>query len=48
VANLFPENEVDLNSVNVNLDFFEKWVKKVTGSRVPYYVFDYVSLLNIY
>jgi hypothetical protein len=24
VANLFPENEVDLNSVNVNLDFFEK------------------------
>jgi hypothetical protein len=28
VSSLFPNNEVDLNSVNVDLDFFEKKEKK--------------------
>jgi hypothetical protein len=32
--------------VNVDLDFFEKKEKKEIWSKIPYYVFDYVSLLN--
>ena len=42
VSNLFPNNEVDLTSVNLNFD--GKW-SNVMWSRIPYYVFDYVSLL---
>ena len=42
VSNLFPDNEVDLNSVNLN---FDGWWNKDVWSRIPYYVFDYVSLL---
>ena len=46
VSSLFPNNEVDLSNVNVKLDLFDwKW-KKETWFRVPYYVFDYVSLLD--
>ena len=45
VSNLFPNNEVDLNNVSVNFDLFEKREKE-KWFRVPYYVFDYVSLLN--
>jgi hypothetical protein len=43
---LFPDNEVDLNAVNLDLDFFNKKDRKKTWFRIPYYVFDYVSLLN--
>ena len=46
VANLFPNNEVDLSSVNVDFDLFKEGNKKEFWSRIPYYVFDYVSLLN--
>jgi hypothetical protein len=46
VSSLFPDNEVDLSTVNVNFDLFEKKGKKETGYRVPYYVLDYVSLIN--
>jgi hypothetical protein len=42
---LFPDNEVDLNSVNINFDFFGEKEKKEVWNRVPYYVFDYLSLL---
>lgn len=45
VSNLFPNNEVDLNNVSVNFDLFENGEKE-KWFRVPYYVFDYVSLLN--
>ena len=46
VSSLFPNNEVDLSNVNVKLDLFDwKW-KKENWFRVPYYVFDYVSLLD--
>jgi hypothetical protein len=43
---LFPDNEVDLSSVNVSFDLFEKKEQKEAWYRVPYYVFDYVSLVN--
>jgi hypothetical protein len=43
---LFPDNEVDLSTVNVNFDLFDTSEKKETWFRVPYYVFDYVSLIN--
>ena len=46
VSSLFPNNEVNLNSVNVNLDLFEEEDKKGMWARIPYYIFDYVSLLN--
>ena len=46
VSNLFPNNEVDLSTVNVNFDLFDKKEGKETGDRIPYYVFDYVSLLD--
>ncbi len=46
VANLFPNNEVDLSSVNVDFDLFKEGNKKEFWSRIPYYIFDYVSLLN--
>ena len=48
VSSLFPNNEVDLNNVNLNFDFFQEVedTKKEVWDRVPYYVFDYVSLLN--
>ena len=46
VSSLLPNNEVDLSAVNVNLDLFDKKEEKETGFRIPYYVFDYVSLLN--
>ena len=45
VSSLFPDNEVDLNSVNINFDFFDEKEKKEVWNRVPYYVFDYLSLL---
>jgi hypothetical protein len=37
---------VDLSTVNVNFDLFEKKEQKTVWSRIPYYVFDYVSLLS--
>jgi hypothetical protein len=46
VSSLFPNNEVDLSTVNVSLDLFDEKEEKETGYRVPYYVFDYVYLLN--
>lgn len=46
VSSLFPDNEVDLSSVNVSFDLFEKKEQKESWYRVPYYVFDYVSLVN--
>ena len=46
VSSLFPNNEVDLNNVNVNLDLFENGEKVVRWTRIPYYLFDYVSLLT--
>ena len=45
VSNLFPNNEVDLNSVNVDLDFFKSKGDRDGWFRVPYYRFDYASLL---
>ena len=45
MSSLFPNNEVDLNNVNVNLDFLEN-KEKNNWYKIPYYVFDYVSLLN--
>ena len=45
ISNLLPNDEIDLNSVDVTLDFFDKnW--KENWYRIPYYLFDYVSLLN--
>ena len=46
VSSLFPNNEVDLSSVDVNFDLFDKKEEKKSGDRIPYYMFDYVSLLN--
>ena len=48
IGSLFPNNEVDLSTVNVNFDFFKENEKedKDTWYRIPYYVFDYESLLN--
>jgi hypothetical protein len=46
VSSLLPNNEIDLTSVNVDFDLFEKKEQKEIGSRVSYYVFDYVSLIN--
>ena len=46
VSNLFPNNEVNLNLVDVNFDLFKSKSNKELWFRVPYYVFDYVSLLN--
>ena len=46
VSSLLPNNEIDLTAVNVDFDLFDKKEKKETGFRVPYYVFDYVSLIN--
>jgi len=48
VSSLFPNNEVNLNSVNVNLDLFESEDRSWEWKKIPYYVFDYVSLLNKY
>jgi len=48
VSSLLPNNEVDLSAVNVNIDLFDKKEEKETGFRIPYYVFDYVSLVNKY
>ena len=45
VSSLFPNNEVDLTTVNVDLGLFGK-EKSETWLLMPYYVFDYVSLLN--
>jgi hypothetical protein len=45
VSSLFPNNEVDLKSVNVNLDFLEKKSKDF-WYKIPYYVFEYAQLLN--
>ena len=45
VSSLFPNNEVDLNSVDVSLDLFKSRNKKDLWFRIPYYNFDYVSLL---
>ena len=45
ISNLLPNDEIDLNSVDVTFDFFDKnW--KENWYRIPYYLFDYVSLLN--
>lgn len=46
VSSLFPNNEVDLSSVDVNFDLFDKKEEKESGDRIPYYMFDFVSLLN--
>lgn len=46
ISNLFPDNEVDLSTMNVNLDLFDKWKGNEYWVRIPYYMFDYVSLLN--
>jgi hypothetical protein len=46
ISNLFPDNEVDLSTMNVNLDLFDKWKGNGSWVRIPYYMFDYVSLLN--
>jgi hypothetical protein len=43
---LFPDNEVDLSTVNVSFDLFDKKDKKETWYRIPYYMFDYASLLD--
>jgi hypothetical protein len=45
VSNLFPNNEVDLSTVDVDLDFLDK-EKKETWYKVPYYTFDYANLLS--
>ena len=45
VSNLFPNNEVDLSTVDVDLDFLDKQ-KKETWYKVPYYTFDYANLLS--
>jgi len=44
VSNLFPD-DVDLKSVNISFDFYGNDTKQV-WSRIPYYVFNYVSLLE--
>ena len=46
VSSLFPDNEVDLSTVNVSFDLFDKKEKKETWYRIPYYMFDYASLLD--
>ena len=46
VSSLFPNNEVDLNSVNVDFNLFREGNKKEYWFRIPYYVFDYISLLS--
>lgn len=45
VSNLFPNNEVDLSTVDVDLDFLDK-EKKEAWYKVPYYTFDYANLLS--
>jgi hypothetical protein len=45
---LLPNNEIDLSAVNVDFDLFDKKEKKEMWYRIPYYVFDYVSLINKY
>ena len=47
VSSLFPDNEVDLSSVNINFDVFKEKQKKESGFKMPYYVFDYIQLLNM-
>lgn len=47
ISNLFPNNEVDLSSVDVDLSFLkQKGDREDWWYKVPYYMFDYVSLLN--
>ncbi len=47
ISNLFPNNEVDLGSVDVDLSFLkQKGDREDWWYKVPYYMFDYVSLLN--
>lgn len=46
ISNLFPNNEVDLNSVNIDFGLLSKDEWKHYWLRVPYYVLDYISLLN--
>ena len=46
VSSLLPNNEIDLSTVNINFDLFEKKEEKEIGYRIPYYVFDYVSMIN--
>ena len=48
VSSLFPKNEVDLNSVNINLNLFnhDKKLDDKSWLKIPYYVFEYVSLLK--
>ena len=46
VSSLFPDNEVDLSTVSVSFDLFDKKDKKETWYRIPYYMFDYASLLD--
>ena len=48
VSSLLPNNEIDLSAVNVDFDLFDKKEKKEMWYRIPYYVFDYVSLINKY
>ncbi len=47
VSSLFPNNEVDLSDLDINLDMLVWAWKKDSWSKIPYYVFDYVSLLNM-
>ena len=46
LSSLFPNNEFDLSSVNINFDFFTKKSAKKSGNVIPYYVFDFVWLLK--
>ena len=44
VSSLFPNNEVDLNSIDVWLKF--DWKSKLFWSKFPYYTFNNVSLIQ--
>ena len=44
ISSLFPNNEVDLTSVDVWINVFE-WGSKEVWSKFPYYTFDSLSLL---
>ena len=46
VSTLFPDNNVDLWKVDVDLGVLSDKKQKTVWLKVPYYVFDYVSLLR--
>ncbi len=46
LSSLFPNNGLDLKSLNINFDYFGNNSDKQIWASIPYYVFDFVSLLK--